>query len=662
MSDDTLPPDADRANRPENTTAEEEIQRFKRVPVVGRLPWNRQYLIVAVALGLAVLVLIQQAFFVTHRDVQVTGRMRTEIALRQAVSDIQAQLPKGLSADGLDSAALTTRLNDGDGVMTQLGAEHPPVREAWDKFHQSAQGLSQIMTPLAPLGQTARTLAATLDQQMAPLERPAKAAGDANVTAVYQDLLRWQAAAGRLANEGHGLSPQAWADRSDMEARLRAFYATPTASTDPHAPVWNAFLQVFGQVKPGMDQLLGNQGAWQQGEDALLQVNKDGQGVLSALGQIGAEEVASAPSHAGVWLSGLIAALCLGLLIWIGWKQQHLQALQARADAERLEAGVLDMGQQLHQVGRGNLTVRSKVTESILEPLAEIINQTVQELRSQVLRTTTATNKTAAASSRAETASSALAEDARHQAQGLTTSSQDIITIIRALRSTTAAVHQISATTEQVRLTVETGVSSVQEANASLQEVHNRGDDALNKSRRLNEGQLHAVDQALALINLAEQIGLLAVQADLHAARAGEQGRGFAVVADGMRDLANQTSDAAKRLHGMMETGRSEVEGVLAAIDTILQRSDNLARLNDVNQEAWQSAQEQLERTLAQSNDLAQRVQEQQPVAESLEHRTQESLAATEQTRQRIQDVRLAAEEQAQVVHELGESIRRFQV
>ena len=63
------------------------------------------------------------------------------------------------------------------------------------------------------------------------------------------------------------------------------------------------------------------------------------------------------------------------------------------------------------------------------------------------------------------------------------------------------------------------------------------------KSFREDKGQLKRPTEAKQ--DIANQTNLLALNASIEAARAGEAGRGFAVVADAVKELSDQSSQAA---------------------------------------------------------------------------------------------------------------------
>lgn len=101
----------------------------------------------------------------------------------------------------------------------------------------------------------------------------------------------------------------------------------------------------------------------------------------------------------------------------------------------------------------------------------------------------------------------------------------------------------------------------------SMDEICKGTDNSKEIIARLSEESEKIVRIVEVISNISMQTNILALNASIEAARAGQYGKGFAVVAEEIRNLSEQTKEAAGDIGGIISQVTGDIAGTVSAMD-----------------------------------------------------------------------------------------------
>lgn len=179
------------------------------------------------------------------------------------------------------------------------------------------------------------------------------------------------------------------------------------------------------------------------------------------------------------------------------------------------------------------------------------------------------------------------------------------------------------------------------------------------QTNRTNES-VKKIQAATTFINsIAEDTGLLSLNASIEAARAGDSGRGFAVVAEQIKNLSEQSNESSKEIEATAEVLRADSE---KAVQAMQQMQEIIASQSESMQETQQVVAEVIEeiagsmKSIAQIKESPERLEgARNEVLQAVEHLSEISAENLDSTKSTYEQTEIVADTFKQVYNSADE-------
>ncbi|MCR5502625.1 MAG: cache domain-containing protein [Lachnospiraceae bacterium] len=216
-------------------------------------------------------------------------------------------------------------------------------------------------------------------------------------------------------------------------------------------------------------------------------------------------------------------------------------------------------------------------------------------------------------------------------------------------------------------------VEKLQKADKETDAIAGKVQGSVNETARVVEEISNAAE---AIISIASETNLLALNASIEAARAGEAGKGFAVVADNIKNLAEESDKSAKEITDMLsristlsdqnkqltQTIKDATSNESVAFDKMSDSFKQMGTQLQESEEGSKKIETLVEAVERDKNEILNAIESLSSISEENAASTEETSASLSQLADNMESVVEEARNLRRVAGELKESISFFRI
>jgi len=230
----------------------------------------------------------------------------------------------------------------------------------------------------------------------------------------------------------------------------------------------------------------------------------------------------------------------------------------ANLSKEELQQRIAQYHKLVGDVAKGNLSGRITVEgNDELARLGNDLNHMVESLAAMAGSVTESSNSMLETAKEVKSAVAAQSSGASQQASAINETTTTLEEINATAQQNLEKATSLYDVTKLAKAEGSDGLEAVETAIVAMHDIHGNMEDISTHITELND-RLQQIEEITNTVDdLAQQSRMLALNASIESAKAGEAGRGFSVVAEEVKELAEQSRQAAAQVKTIL----SEVSG-----------------------------------------------------------------------------------------------------
>ena len=255
--------------------------------------------------------------------------------------------------------------------------------------------------------------------------------------------------------------------------------------------------------------------------------------------------------------------------------------IQSRDERDQIQRSITKLLEEVSGVADGDLSKQAEVTADMTGAIADSFNFMIDELRQiigDVQRTSAAVSSSAGQ----------IRNTAEHLASGSEAQSGQILKASSAIGQMTVSIQQVSQkasvaadVAHKARESARAGSETVTKTIGGMEGIRQQVQQTAKRIKRLGESSQEIGEIVELISGIADRTSILALNASIQAAMAGEAGKGFAVVAEEVERLAERSTEATKKISGLIKSIQTDTNEAMSAMEETTQEVVGGSRLAD---------------------------------------------------------------------------------